>query len=155
MLIPAVRCIVHQTLTCKTVSPEVSELDLSSVLVWTFCFCLQVFCDETSIDNLSSGAPGMRLKLVFGSGSVFVLEICPQPGGEMVSKQPPSLCWLTKFLFVNTCQLTRNLQKKCQGFKLISTIDSASKSSIRRFVITEKAPTTVSQREIGSATQRS
>ena len=87
MLIPAVRCIVHQTLTCKTVSPEVSELDLSSVLVWTFCFCLQVFCDETSIANLSSGAPGMRLKLVFGSGSVFVLEICPQPGGEMVSKQ--------------------------------------------------------------------
>ena len=82
MLIPAVRCIEHQTLTCKTVSPEVSELDLSSVLVWTFCFCLQVFCDETSIDNLSSGAPGMRLKLVFGSGSVFVLEICPSPAGR-------------------------------------------------------------------------
>ena len=29
----------------------------------------------------------MRLKLVFGSGSVFVLEICPQPGGEMVTRQ--------------------------------------------------------------------
>ena len=38
---------------------------------------------------------------------------------------------------------------------LLTTSTSAPKSSIRRFVITEKAPTTVSQREIGSATQLS
>ena len=113
---------MHQTLTCKIVSPEVSELDLSSVLVWTFC--LQVFCDETSIDNLSSGVLGWDWNWFLGLGLSLYLRSAPSPVERWSAGSAPSLCWLTKFLFVNTCQLTRNLQKKCQGFKLISTIDS-------------------------------